>query len=101
MAMVPVVQREWVAKHPRATFKTPITVEDVLNSRMIAYQPALPKSALVVLSGYGTLHAKKESAKRLRSGWTRGRGWRSTCGHNKDRRLGSAIRWPMGDLLSV
>jgi acetyl-CoA acetyltransferase len=62
MAMVPVVQREWVAKHPRATFKTPITVEDVLNSRMIAYQPALPKSALVVLSGYGTLHAKKESA---------------------------------------
>jgi hypothetical protein len=24
-------------KNPRATFKTPITVEDVLNSRMIAY----------------------------------------------------------------
>jgi hypothetical protein len=37
LAMVPVVQREWAAKNPRATFKTPITVEDVLNSRMIAY----------------------------------------------------------------
>ena len=35
--MVSVVQREWAAKNPRATFKTPITVEDVPNSRMIAY----------------------------------------------------------------
>jgi acetyl-CoA acetyltransferase len=33
LAMVSVVQREWAAKNPRATFKTPITVEDVLNSR--------------------------------------------------------------------
>jgi acetyl-CoA acetyltransferase len=37
LATVSVVQREWAAKNPRATFKTPITVEDVLNSRMIAY----------------------------------------------------------------
>jgi hypothetical protein len=29
--MVSVVQREWAAKNPRATFKTPITLEDVLN----------------------------------------------------------------------
>jgi acetyl-CoA acetyltransferase len=35
--MVLVVQREWAAKNPRASFKTPITVEDVLSSRMIAY----------------------------------------------------------------
>ena len=35
--MVSVVQREWAAKNPRATFKAPIAVEDVLNSRMIAY----------------------------------------------------------------
>ena len=35
--MVAVVQREWAAKNPRATFKDPITVDDVLNSRMIAY----------------------------------------------------------------
>ena len=37
LAMVSVVQREWAARNPRATFKAPITVEDVLNSRMIAY----------------------------------------------------------------
>jgi acetyl-CoA acetyltransferase len=36
LAMVSVVQREWAEKNPRATFKTPTTVEDVLNSRMIA-----------------------------------------------------------------
>jgi hypothetical protein len=30
--------REWAAKNPRATFKAPIAVEDVLNSRMIAYR---------------------------------------------------------------
>ena len=35
--MVAVVQREWAAKNPRATMKKPITVEDVLNSKMIAY----------------------------------------------------------------
>ena len=32
LAMVSVVQREWAAKNPRATFRTPITVEEVLNS---------------------------------------------------------------------
>ena len=37
LAMVSVVQREWAGKNPRATFKDPITVDDVLNSRMIAY----------------------------------------------------------------
>jgi acetyl-CoA acetyltransferase len=40
LAMVSVVQREWAAKNPPATFKTPVTVEDVLNSRMIAYRSA-------------------------------------------------------------
>ena len=36
LAMVSVVQREWAAKNPRTTFKAPITVENVLNSWMIA-----------------------------------------------------------------
>jgi hypothetical protein len=29
LAMVSVVQREWAAKNPRATFKAPITAGDV------------------------------------------------------------------------
>jgi acetyl-CoA acetyltransferase len=37
LTMVSVVQREWAAKNPRATFRASITVDDVLNSRMIAY----------------------------------------------------------------
>jgi hypothetical protein len=37
LAMVSVVQRRWTATNPRATFKTPITIEDGLNSRIIAY----------------------------------------------------------------
>jgi acetyl-CoA acetyltransferase len=31
LAMVSVVQREWAGKNPRATFKTPVTVADVLT----------------------------------------------------------------------
>ena len=37
LAMVAVVQREYAAMNPNAMMKDPITVEDVLNSRMIAY----------------------------------------------------------------
>ena len=31
------VQREWTAKNPRATFKNLISVDDVMYSRIIAY----------------------------------------------------------------
>src|SRR5712691_2926438 len=51
LAMVSVVQREWAARNPRATFKTPITVEDVLNSRMIAYPFRLLQCCLVTDGG--------------------------------------------------
>src|SRR5271167_4642293 len=51
LAMVSVVQREWAAKNPRATFKTPITVEDVLNSRMIADPFRLLQCRLVTDGG--------------------------------------------------
>ena len=45
LAMVSVVQRERAAKNPRATLKTPITVQGVLNSRMIAYRSAYCSAA--------------------------------------------------------
>jgi len=51
LAMVSVGQREWAAKNPRATFKTPITVDDVLNSRMIAYPFRLLQCCLVTDGG--------------------------------------------------
>ncbi len=51
IAMVSVVQREWAAKNPRATFRDPITVEDVLGSRMIAYPFRLLQCCLVTDGG--------------------------------------------------
>ena len=55
--MVSVVQREWAAKNPRVIPGragrpgTPITVEDVLNSRMIAYPLRLLQCCLVTAGG--------------------------------------------------
>ena len=37
LAMVAVVQRQWASMNPRASFQDPITVDDVLASKMIAY----------------------------------------------------------------
>jgi acetyl-CoA acetyltransferase len=54
LAMVAVVQREWAAKNPRASFREPITVSDVLNSRMIAY-PFRKLMCCVVTDGGGAL----------------------------------------------
>ena len=62
LAMVSVVQREWAAKNPRATFKTPITVEDVLNSRMIAYPFRLLQCCLVTDGGGALILVAAERA---------------------------------------
>jgi acetyl-CoA acetyltransferase len=51
LANVAVVQREWASKNPRATFHDPITVEDVLDSRMIAYPFRLLMCCLVTDGG--------------------------------------------------
>ena len=61
--MVAVVQREWAAKNPRATFKDPITVEDVLNSRMIAYPFRLLQCCLVTDGGGALILVAAERAK--------------------------------------
>src|SRR3981081_2865734 len=62
-AMVSVVQREWAAKNPRATFKAPITVEDVLNSRMIAYPFRLLQCCLVTDGGGALILVAAERAR--------------------------------------
>src|SRR5215472_13832019 len=63
LAMVSVVQREWAAKNPRGTFKTSITVEDVLNSRMIAYPFRLLQCCLVTDGGGALILVSAERAK--------------------------------------
>src|ERR1700726_3068102 len=63
LAMVAVVQREWAAKNPRATFKDPITVEDVLGSRMIAYPFRLLQCCLVTDGGGALILTTADRAK--------------------------------------
>ena len=54
LAMVSVVQREWAGKNPRALYRDPITVDDVLNSRLISY-PFHLLQCCVVTDGGGAL----------------------------------------------
>src|SRR5215472_955908 len=63
LAMVSVVQREWAGKNPRATFKTSITVEDVLNSRMVAYPFRLLQCCLVTDGGGALILVAAERAR--------------------------------------
>jgi acetyl-CoA acetyltransferase len=63
LAEVAVVQREWAAKNPRATFKNAISVDDVMNSRMISYPFRLLMCCLVTDGGGALILASAERAK--------------------------------------
>ncbi len=63
LAMVAVVQREWAGMNPRASFTDPITVDDVLNSRMIAYPFHLLECCLVTDGGGALILTTDERAK--------------------------------------
>jgi acetyl-CoA acetyltransferase len=63
LAMVAVIQREWAAMNPRATFRDPVTVDDVLNSRMIAYPFRLLQCCLVTDGGGALILTAAERAK--------------------------------------
>jgi acetyl-CoA acetyltransferase len=54
LANVAVIQREWAALNPRASFKDPITIDDVLNSDMIAW-PFTKLMCCLVTDGGGAL----------------------------------------------
>jgi acetyl-CoA acetyltransferase len=62
LARVAVVQREWAALNPRASFKSPITVDDVLNSKMIAWPFRLLMCCLVTDGGGALILTSAERA---------------------------------------
>lgn len=63
LAMVSVVTREWASKNPRAMFRDPITVDDVLNSRMIAYPFRILQCCLVTDGGGAIILTSADRAK--------------------------------------
>ena len=62
LAMVAVVQREWASMNPRASFQNEISVDDVLNSKMIAYPFHLLECCLVTDGGGALILTKADRA---------------------------------------
>ena len=63
LASVPVAQRRWAAMNPRALARDPITVEDVLTSRMVAYPMHLMECCLVADGGGAVVMTTAERAR--------------------------------------
>jgi acetyl-CoA acetyltransferase len=63
LARVSVVTREWASKNPRAMFRDLITIDDVLNSRMIAYPFRILQCCLVTDGGGALILTKSDRAK--------------------------------------
>jgi hypothetical protein len=62
---VAVVQRKWAAMNPRAMMRDPITVDDVLGSRMVAYPLHLLECCLVTDGGGALVLTTAERAQDL------------------------------------
>ncbi len=65
LAMVAVIQRQWAAQNPRAMFRDLITVDDVLNSRMVAYPMHLLECCLVTDGGGALIVTSAERARAM------------------------------------
>lgn len=65
LAMVAVVQRQWSSQNPRAMMRDLITVDDVLNSRMVAYPMHLLECCLVTDGGGALIVTSAEKAKAM------------------------------------
>ena len=63
LAWVSVIQREWAALNPRASFKDPITVDEVLNSPMIAWPFRMLMCCLVTDGGGALILTSADRAK--------------------------------------
>lgn len=62
LASVAVAQRQWAARNPRAMMRDPITVEDVLNSRVICWPVHLLECCLVTDGGGALVMVAAERA---------------------------------------
>jgi acetyl-CoA acetyltransferase len=67
LAEVAVAQRRWAQLNPRAMRREPLTVDDVMASRMIAYPFHLPECCLVADAGGALVVTTRARAEELRS----------------------------------
>jgi acetyl-CoA acetyltransferase len=63
LASVAVMQRQWAAMNPRATHRDPITLDEVMNARMIAYPFTKPECCLVTDGGGALILTSADRAK--------------------------------------
>lgn len=63
LAMVPVVQREWAAKNPRAKLKDPTTVDEILASPLVSWPLRKSMCCLVSDAGGAIIVTSAERAK--------------------------------------
>lgn len=67
LAMVAVAQRSWAERNPRALLRDPLTVDDVLDSPVIAYPFHKPECCVVTDGGGAFVVTSAERAKDLAS----------------------------------
>ncbi len=63
LARVAVIQREWAAKNPRASYRDPLSLDDVLNAEMIAWPFTKLMCCLVTDGGGALILTRAERAK--------------------------------------
>lgn len=66
LAQIAVQTRQWAMKNPKALMRDPLTVEDVLNSRMISYPFNLLDCCLVTDAGGACVVVSPERARDLK-----------------------------------
>lgn len=65
-AEVAVATRKWAAMHPKALMKDPLTIDDVMNARMICWPFTLLMCCLVTDAGGAIVLTRADRAKHLR-----------------------------------
>ena len=66
MAAVSVATRQWAAMHPKAVMKDPITIDDVMSSRMICWPHTLLMCCLVTDAGGAVVLTRADRARDLK-----------------------------------
>jgi acetyl-CoA acetyltransferase len=67
IAMVPIAQRAWASKNPRAIMRTPITLDDYLRSPFVAAPLRLLDYCLINDGGVSLILTSLERAKRMKN----------------------------------